>query len=310
MSFPTNTTGLGVAAKILTQGNVNPGNVTPGYNGVRLSLSGVNGPTSFQLNPQVVDVAGNPVTLGTAYVLTAVAASSPGSLTLTSVAASANGDAVYTGSFGGGASNAYQGSTFTVAGFTNASNNGAFICIASAAGSITLVNANAVAETHAATAVDEESTAVYTGTFANGGSNALAGTTFAVAGFTNATNNGSFIATASSTTTITVVNYQAVAETHAATATAEEGTNALTYVAYGFKNSAATPPNGAAGSSTVTVSATGLVSTNGVEGGSVVEVSFPTFNNTEGATGAVSPNPMHGLPKDKIYSLVNVKVVS
>lgn len=62
-------------------------------------------------------------------------------------------------------------------------------------------------------------TAVYTGTFPLGGSNAYAGMIFQVAGFvTNTGNNGNFICTASSTTTLTLQNSVAVAETHAATA--------------------------------------------------------------------------------------------
>jgi hypothetical protein len=60
---------------------------------------------------------------------------------------------------------------------------------------------------------------VYTGTLANCGSNACIGALYTVAGFTNAGNNGSFVATASSTTTITLTNGGGVAETHAGTVT-------------------------------------------------------------------------------------------
>ena len=131
-SYPAPTTGLGVAAKIVSAGNVNTvagkGSV-PGYNDVVLSLSGANGPTTFQLNPQIQDASGAEIDPGTALTLTAVAASSgPGIITLTSVAASSGGSAVYEGTTSGGGSNAWAGYSFVVAGFENAPNNGTFVC--------------------------------------------------------------------------------------------------------------------------------------------------------------------------------------
>ena len=59
---------------------------------------------------------------------------------------------------------------------------------------------------------------VYTGAITGGGGNALAGSVFYVSGFTNAANNGTFYATASTTTTLTLSNPSGVAEAHAATA--------------------------------------------------------------------------------------------
>lgn len=59
---------------------------------------------------------------------------------------------------------------------------------------------------------------VYTGTITGGGSNAFATYTVNIAGFVNAANNGSFVCTASSTTTITLSNTVGVSETHAANA--------------------------------------------------------------------------------------------
>ena len=59
---------------------------------------------------------------------------------------------------------------------------------------------------------------VYAGTITGGGGNALAGLTFIVAGFTNGANNGAFVSTASTTTTLTLSNASGVAETHPATA--------------------------------------------------------------------------------------------
>lgn len=310
MSFPAATTGLGTPAKILVQGNKVPLSSTPGYNKVIISLSGTNGPTSFQLNPRVVDVAGTPVPLGTALTLTAVAASSPGPLTLTAAAAAVGGNTVYTGTITGGGSNAFNGFEFTVAGFDLAANNGTFICVASTTTTLTLANAAGVADTHAATATTLQGTAVYTGTITGGGSNALAGQTFNVAGFTGANNNGSFIATASSTTTLTLENNFATAETHAATATSEEATNSLTY----FADGAASYTTGTTGlipspptvGKVVTVSSTGNITTNGVTGRSVVEVSYPTFNNTAGNITVAGKT----LPKLKVYADVDVVVIA
>lgn len=63
------------------------------------------------------------------------------------------------------------------------------------------------------------STTVYTGTISGGASNAYAGKPFVVAGFTNDLNNGTYVCTASTTTTLTLQNGNGVAETVAATAT-------------------------------------------------------------------------------------------
>lgn len=76
----------------------------------------------------------------------------PGALTLTSVANASAGATVYTGTITGGANGAYIGLSFVVAGFTNAANNGIFVCSQSTATTLTLANASGVAETHAATA--------------------------------------------------------------------------------------------------------------------------------------------------------------
>ena len=61
-------------------------------------------------------------------------------------------------------------------------------------------------------------TTVYTGTITNGATNTWQGQYFTVAGFTNVANNGTFICTASSGTTITLANTGGVSETHAGTA--------------------------------------------------------------------------------------------
>lgn len=62
-------------------------------------------------------------------------------------------------------------------------------------------------------------TTAYTGTITNGTTptNAWQGYYFTVTGFTNGANNGTFLCTASTTTTITLANAAGVAETHAGT---------------------------------------------------------------------------------------------
>jgi uncharacterized repeat protein (TIGR01451 family) len=76
-----------------------------------------------------------------------------GSLQITSVANASGGNTVYTGTITGGGANGYAGFVFTIAGFTNAADNGTFTCTASTTTTLTLANAAGVAQTHAATAV-------------------------------------------------------------------------------------------------------------------------------------------------------------
>lgn len=123
--------GTGVTAnQSVGAGKPNPGNY-------KLTLS-LGGTSTCQLTPSVVDV--NNVAIPTA------------SLALTSVATSVGGVAVYTGTITGGGANAFVGYAFNVAGFVaTPANNGSFVCTASTTTTITLANANAVAETHAAT---------------------------------------------------------------------------------------------------------------------------------------------------------------
>jgi hypothetical protein len=61
----------------------------------------------------------------------------------------------------------------------------------------------------------------YTGTFAQGGSNGLAGLTFNIQGFTNSGNNGDFVVTGSTGTTLTVTNSGGVLESHSGLATSD-----------------------------------------------------------------------------------------
>jgi hypothetical protein len=150
--------------------------------------------------------------------LTAAAAATTYSLSLTSVAASTgntyNGYTVYTGTITGGAASAFAGFTFTITGFVNASNNGTFLCIASTATTLTLYNSAAVAESAAATAAT--GTTTYTGTIQGTG---YAGGYVTVAGFSNGGNNGTFLVLSSTGTTITVLNSAGVTESAAANVT-------------------------------------------------------------------------------------------
>lgn len=121
---------------------------------------------------------------------------------------------------------------------------------------------------------------VYTGTITGGGSNAFAGMAFTVAGFATAANNGTFICTASTTTTLTLSNAVGVAETHAATAQSYVGS--FTYKSYNTAQA--------------TVSGSGLI-TAVAPGQSVVEVRFPTFD--------ASLNVLLGM----IYTQIVVQVI-
>lgn len=156
--------------------------------------------------------------------LTQVAA--VGALTLTSVGnpAGVGGSTTYNGTITGGAGNAYTHYTFLIAGFTNSANNGTFVCSSSTNSTLILQNANAIAETHAATATGRTST--YTGTITgfsdyvvNGGFQRSL--RFTIAGFTNGANNGTFRVASTTATTLSLDNTSAVNETHAATATSQ-----------------------------------------------------------------------------------------
>jgi hypothetical protein len=71
-------------------------------------------------------------------------------LTITAVTAG-GGNASYNLSPGNGSAS-MVGTWFTVTGFTNAANNGTFLCVSASAFNITLFNASAITETHAASA--------------------------------------------------------------------------------------------------------------------------------------------------------------
>ena len=90
----------------------------------------------------------------------------PATYNLTHVASSVGTTAVYTGNIIGGLGtigntpNAFAGLSFSITGFVGAANNGYFLCTASTATTLTLANASAVAETHAAIATGDIGTIV------------------------------------------------------------------------------------------------------------------------------------------------------
>lgn len=155
--------------------------------------------------------------------LTLSQASAAPVFTLTQVSNPAgSGSTTYTGTITGGAGNAFAKYRFTVTGFTNSANNGTFVCSSSTGTTLVVQNADAVAETHAATATSQSS--LYTGTITGFASYITSGSlqrslAFTVTGFVNSANNGTFQAAASSATTIVLHNAAAVNETHAAIAT-------------------------------------------------------------------------------------------
>jgi hypothetical protein len=175
------------------------------------------------------------------FVLTAAGATGT-SFVLTSVVGSTG---VYAGTITGGASNAFAGQYFTVTGFAASSgvNNGTFLCTASTAIALTLVNAGATNETHAgaaalggnytgvisgggvstsyAIASVVGSTKTYTGVFTGGDNNAFQGQLFTVTGMVASTgaNNGTFVCLASTATTLVLANASATNETQVGSAT-------------------------------------------------------------------------------------------
>ena len=210
------------------------------------------------------------------------------------------GQAVYQGTTNA-ATNALVGHQVNVTGFSLGTSNGDFYVIANTSSSITLSNAVAVSDSSGGSGQDQTETAVYTGVFTGGGSNALAGKTFVIANFlTNPSNNGTFICTASSATTITVDNANAIAETAAfsltsvanasdgvavytGTVVATEGALAgLTFTVAGFGTTAnngsfaATANNG---STTITLANANAV----VETGQTATASAATATNQEGS---------------------------
>src|SRR4029077_8379730 len=112
----------------------------------------------------------------------------------------------------------------TIAGFVTPANNGIFPCTASTNTTITLTNPNGVSETNPATATltltltAVQANGTYIGTILGGGSNNWAGYAITIKGFTNPSNNGTFVCTASTGSSLTLMNSGAIAETATAQA--------------------------------------------------------------------------------------------
>jgi hypothetical protein len=189
------------------------------------------------------------------------------SLSLTSVASTATvvdsitaaanamfAQTTYTGTF---APTILSGTSVTITGFTNLSNNGTFTVVNCTATTLVVSNVNGVAETHAATATYQQ--AVYTGTVTNGASNFYAGLKITVTGFTNGVNNGTFTCTASTATTLTLTNSVATAETHAATATGNFFIASFTNANYGPAVDSGTLSLSTSAATLTPIAGTGLV---------------------------------------------------
>ncbi len=210
-------------------------------------LQGLN---DFNANPVISD--GSPVTSvpvtavliqATTYALTSATVNGP--YTLTQVGNGNGTVTIYTGSFPDGGSNLLVGQVFTIAGFNTPANNGTWICTANNTTTLTLANPTGVAETASVDSppthpVATSQSTVYHGTMTSGvgsppppyaatsgAANAFAGFYFTIAGFDDTvsppvnafSNNGTFLCTASTASSITLSNANGVAATQAATAT-------------------------------------------------------------------------------------------
>ena len=231
MVFDTLAVGLSaitVNGPQVSQWNVTSGGATPNASqDIASAASTRSGAPSVPLSENFTEALNltSAVPNAVAFNLTSVAPNTA-TLNLTSVANAAGGNTVYTGTITGGAGNALVGDTVVVAGFTRGADNGMFTCTASTATTITLNNAGGIAQTHAATATI--TTTVYTGTITGGTGNAFLGKTVVVTGFANAANNGTFVANASTATTLTLSNKAGITETDPGTATVETGTSTNT----------------------------------------------------------------------------------
>jgi hypothetical protein len=125
----------------------------------------------------------------------------------------------YTGTITGGGASAFAGKTLIVAGFATSGNNGTFTIVDSSATTLVVTTTTQANETHAGTAqVSGVSQTTYNGTFPGGASNALAGLTATIAGFSTSGNNGAFTIVSSTASTIVVTTTTQANETHAGTA--------------------------------------------------------------------------------------------
>lgn len=179
------------------------------------------GINDYNANPTITDNSGDSVAVTSVTETTAALTLTQAAISfvLTSVANAVSTSTTYTGTITGGANNVYAGLSFTITGFTTPANNGTFVCTASTTTTLVLTSSVGVSETHAAVAALPTTSVAYIGTITGGAANALIGYNFQIAGFVNVGNNGYFLATASSVTTLVLTNSGGVNETHAGTAT-------------------------------------------------------------------------------------------
>lgn len=157
--------------------------------------------------------------------------------TLSAAANASGGNTTYTGSGFGGTNN-LTGATITITGFvTNAANNGTFVVQSNTTTTIVLNNPAGVSESVSAKALQigwvltqatvSGGSVIYTGTIVGQGAaattNAYVGYVFNITGFTNVGNNGRFVCTANTSTTLTLTNAGGVNETHAGNALMQSG---------------------------------------------------------------------------------------
>ena len=307
MVFDTLAVGLGaitINSPQVSQWNVTSGGATPNASqDIASTASTRTGAPSIPISENFSDTLNltSAVPNAVAFNLTSVAPNTV-TLNLTSVANGAGGNTVYTGTITGGAGNALVGDTVVVAGFTHGADNGTFTCTASTATTITLNNANGIAQTRAATAT--VTTTVYTGTITGGAGNAFLGDTVVVTGFTNAANNGTFVANASTATTLTLSNAAGVTATAPGTATVKTGAGANTvytgtiiggtgngfagdsFTVAGFTNA------GNNGTFTCTASTATTLTCSNTAGVTETDAATATTNSTlNWSEGAVSINP-------------------
>jgi hypothetical protein len=145
--------------------------------------------------------------------------------TVSSVLAASGGNTVYNTASLGATTNEYVGMYWLVLDFHNAANNGTFQCVANTNTTLTLNNPIGVAETNTAVCMplgylgssvanSSSGSAVYQVTLV--GSTVTGntpGNNITVTGFSNASNNGTFLCTAATATSLTLSNPNAVAET-------------------------------------------------------------------------------------------------
>lgn len=153
--------------------------------------------------------------------------------------------------------------------------------------------------------------AVYTGTITGGAANAYAGMEFTIAGLVASAgiNNGTFLCSASTATTLTLSNAAAVVETAAGTAKSFVG--AAQYFSYGDPINAAGSapawykPSDFAGYSpnVASVSSSGLITARNL-GTTNIEVSFPVFDNNLGNAPQAQKQPVNF-----IYTRIEVTVI-